>query len=54
MGPSDARQMLEDEYTLLAQCHAFKTEFDNLARQFDVTPPGEDITIHCFSHYLHD
>ena len=52
MGPSDVRQMLEDEYTLLAQCHAFKTEFDELARRFDVTPTGKNIAIHLLSHDL--
>ena len=42
MNLADVRQMLKDEYTLLAQCHAFKTEFNELARRFDVTPPGKD------------
>jgi hypothetical protein len=32
--------MLEDEYKLLAQCDAFKKEFDVLAERSNTTPVG--------------
>ena len=38
MTPYDVHQMLEDEFKLLAQCDAFKKEFDSLAEHFDVNP----------------